>query len=114
MEFGSLKSRQRSRIWFDGYVGVAFQLVSDFLIKVFNVLLNVQVAILISHIFFECPFAIQVWSMAGLWQEVKLTMVTLPSVIEAIFSLLQSLSVNHSQWLAALLWSIWKHQNDKV
>jgi len=37
-----------------------------------------------------------------------------PSAIEAIFALLQSLSVTLSQRLAAIFWSLWKHMNIKV
>ena len=36
------------------------------------------------------------------------------SAIDIIFSLLQSLSMTQSQWLAALFWSIWKQRNNKV
>jgi len=35
------------------------------------------------------------------------------STIEAIFSLLQNLSQEHAQYLAAICWSLWKHCNLK-
>ena len=68
----------------------------------------------LNHIFFECPSAVQVWNMAGLWQSIRQAMAASPSVIDSIFSLLQSLSVTQSQRLAALFWSIWKRRNNSV
>jgi len=68
----------------------------------------------LAHIFFECPFAVHVLSMAGMWHEIHNVVVTSPSTAEAIFSLLHSLSVTLSQQMAALLWSLWKHRNVKV
>jgi len=52
--------------------------------------------------FFESPFAVQVWSMADLWQEIQVVMASSPSAIEAIFALLHSLSATLSQRLAAI------------
>lgn len=52
--------------------------------------------------------------MAGLWREVQGAVTSSPSAIEAIFALLQSLSVTLSQRLAAIFWSLWKHRNIKV
>ena len=68
----------------------------------------------LNHIFFECPSAVQIWNMAGLWQSIQQSMAASHSVIDNIFSLLQSLSVTQSQKLAALFWSIWKRRNNKV
>ena len=68
----------------------------------------------LAHIFFECPFAVQVWSMAGLWREVQDAVAASPSAIEAIFALLQSLSDTLSQRLAAIFWNLWKHKNMKI
>jgi len=60
----------------------------------------------LAHIFFECPFVVQVWSMARIWHEIQNVAATSPSAIEAIFLLLHSLSATLSQWVAAIFWSI--------
>lgn len=89
----------------------------DFLIKAFNVLPSVLVVTLIMMIlviFYECPFVVPVWSMTGMWHKIQNAIETSPSTIEAIFSLLHSLSATLSQRMAALFWSIWKHRNVKV
>jgi len=44
------------------------------------------------HVFFYCTFALQVWIRAGLWSEVQH-------------------ACTHASSTAALLWSLWKHQN---
>ena len=66
------------------------------------------------HVFFDCPFAIQVWNMTGLWGSVQQALTTTVSASEAIFSLLHNLSVDLTQRLATVLWSIWKHRNLRV
>ena len=44
----------------------------------------------LAHVFFECPFAVQVWSMACLWREIQDVVASSPSAIETIFTLLHS------------------------
>jgi hypothetical protein len=56
----------------------------------------------VAHVFFECPFAVQVCSMAGLWQEIQVVVASSSSAIEAVFALLHSLSATLSQRLAAI------------
>jgi len=61
-----------------------------------------------------CPFAIQVWNTTGLWGSIQHALSTTASGIEAIFSLLQNLSVELSQRFTTAIWSIWKHRNLRV
>jgi hypothetical protein len=56
----------------------------------------------LAHVFFEFPFAVQVCSMAGLWQEIQVVVASSPSAIEVVFALLHSLSATLSQRLAAI------------
>ena len=62
----------------------------------------------LSHVFFECPFTIQVWHTAGLWGSVQHALSQTASTTEAIFYLLENLSVELSQRLSTVMWSIWK------
>jgi ribonuclease HI len=66
------------------------------------------------HLFFACPYAIQVWNRAGLWAEVDSANASISTAEETIFYLLQNLSEEQSQRLATILWSLWKHRNLKV
>lgn len=63
------------------------------------------------HVFFSCPFVIQVWHRTGLWSSIQHALSTTSSSTAAIFSLLENLSVELSQRLATVMWSIWKHRN---
>jgi len=66
------------------------------------------------HVFFECPFTIQVWNTTGLWGSVQHTLSQTASPTEAIFYLLENLSVELSQRMSTVMWSIWKHRNLRV
>jgi len=66
------------------------------------------------HVFFACPFAIHVWNSTGLWGSVQHALSTIASASEAIFYLLETLSVELTQRLSSVLWSIWKHHNLRV
>jgi len=66
------------------------------------------------HAFFACPFAIHVWNRTGLWGSVQHALSTTASASEAIFYLLETLSVKLTQRLLSVLWSIWKHHNLRV
>jgi len=63
------------------------------------------------HLIFDCPFAIQVWHMTGIWIDIQHVVLTSAG---AIFLLLKTLSSEHSQRLAATLWILWKHNNLKA
>ena len=39
----------------------------------------------LAHNAFECPFAVQVWKMAGLWNEANHAVIITNSAIDAIF-----------------------------
>jgi hypothetical protein len=67
-----------------------------------------------THVFFSCPFAIQVWNKAGLWGSIQHALSNTPSSMTVIFSLLENLSVKLSQRLTTVMWSIWKHRNLRV
>ena len=66
------------------------------------------------HVFFACPFALQVWHKTGLWGSVNHAVFTTNSATEAIFYLLANLSADLTQRLASAIWSIWKHRNLRV
>ena len=68
----------------------------------------------LNNIFFECPFAIQVWKSAGMWFDVQHAAMQTDSAVEAIFYLLRNLSVKLNQRFAALCWSLRKHRNLKI
>ena len=67
-----------------------------------------------THVFFACPFAIQVWNTTDLGGSIQHALSTTASGIEAIFSLLQNLSVELSQRFTTAIWSIWKHRNLRI
>jgi ribonuclease HI len=66
------------------------------------------------HVFFACPFAIQVWNRTGLWGSIQHSLNHNDTAVSTIFSLLQTLSAEFNQRLAAVFWSIWKHRNLRV
>jgi len=66
------------------------------------------------HVFFECPFALQVWHMTGLWGSVQHALAHTTSVTDAVFSLLEKLSTELAQRLTTVIWSLWKHRNIRV
>jgi len=66
------------------------------------------------HVFFVCPFSLQVWHKTGLWSSVSHAVSTTNSATEAIFHLLENLSADLTQRLASVIWSIWKHRNLRV
>lgn len=68
----------------------------------------------LSHVFFDCPFVIQVWRSSGLWEAVHHALMNNDSAVGTVFSLLQNLSSDLSQRFAANLWSVWKHRNIKL
>jgi len=56
----------------------------------------------------------QVSQMAGILSEVNYAFLVTNLAIDAIFYLLQNLSQEHVQCLAAICWSLWKHGNLKL
>jgi len=66
------------------------------------------------HLLFECPFAVQVWQMSGLWHEIQQAITFGNSAADTIFYLLQHFTLEQSQVLAATIWSLWKHRNLQV
>jgi len=63
----------------------------------------------LKHVFFYCPFVVQGWNITGLWGFVQHALSSIVSVTNAIFSLLEQLSVELAQRMATVFWSIWKH-----
>jgi len=66
------------------------------------------------HVFFACPFALQVWNRTGLWGSVQQAISTTNSATEAMFYLLENLSTELTQRPTSVIWSIWKHRNLRV
>jgi hypothetical protein len=68
----------------------------------------------LKYVFFDCPFAIQVWNRTITWRSIQHAISTSDSVTDAIFSLLEQLSVDLAQRSSTIFWSIWKHRNLRV
>jgi len=66
------------------------------------------------HLLFDCPAAIQVWQVFGLWQDIQQAIIHENSATDIVFYLLQRLTLEQSQRFAATVWSIWKRRNLKV
>jgi len=47
----------------------------------------------LKHVFFDCPFVVHVWNITGLWGSIQHALSSTVSVMDAIFSLLEQLSV---------------------
>jgi hypothetical protein len=45
-----------------------------------------------AHLFFACPFAIQVWNLSGLWIDVSAANLSANSDIGTVFTLLDTLT----------------------
>ena len=116
--FGTLKFHRRLRIYFGVCVVVVYRHVSICWIKVLFAPLIVLAAIPpmkdILHIFFDCPFSIQVWNRTGLWGFMQHALSNIASATNVIVSLLENLSAELSQCLSTIIWSIWKHRNLRV
>ncbi|XP_024628810.1 uncharacterized protein [Medicago truncatula] len=67
-----------------------------------------------AHLFFACPFAIQVWRLSGLWSDVSAANSNADSDIGTVFALLDMLTTEQRVVFAATVWSLWKHRNLKV
>jgi len=65
----------------------------------------------LAHVFFNCPFVVQIWQMTGLWGVIQHALSSTNSATDNIFLLLETLSVEFNQRLASTFWSIWKHRN---
>ena len=57
---------------------------------------------------------VQVWLRVRLWEKVQRACNNFNCVADSIFLLVQDLSRDESQRIAALLWSLWKHRNLKL
>jgi hypothetical protein len=68
----------------------------------------------LDHLFFNCPFTMQVWQRLGLWTTIQQTRNNTGSVAECIFALLQHYNADNSQRFTVTLWSLWKHRNLKL
>jgi hypothetical protein len=68
----------------------------------------------LNHLFFNCPFSIQVWQRTGLWTSIQQTYLNTGTVAKCIFALLQHYGVAVSQQFTATLSSLWKHRNLKL
>ncbi|KAK2358306.1 hypothetical protein QL285_095501 [Trifolium repens] len=65
----------------------------------------------LAHVYFNCPFSMQVWQRMGFWGSISRANVDTGSVPECIFTLLQSYTVENCQRFTATLWSLWKRRN---
>jgi len=66
------------------------------------------------HVFFSCPFAQQVWRLAGLWAAVYHAMMTNVAASGVVFSLVQNLGSDLRHRMVTIIWSLWKHRNNKL
>lgn len=68
----------------------------------------------LNHLLFECPFSIQVWNAAGVWNDVQQAAIYTDTAANCIFHILQNLPKDIQQRIAAICWSLWKHRNLKI
>ena len=68
----------------------------------------------LAHVFFNCPFIVQVWQMTGLWGAIQHPLSSTTSTTNTIFLLLETLSIEFNQRLTSSFWSIWKYGNYRV
>jgi hypothetical protein len=68
----------------------------------------------VEHLFFACPFAIQVWCLSGMWSQISNLIMNGGAATDVIFTLLAELPAAHKQIFGATVWSLWKHRNLKV
>jgi hypothetical protein len=68
----------------------------------------------LDHIYFNCPFSIQVWQHIGFWNVIQQTRANTGSMADCLFALLQRYNNENSQRFTATLWSLWKHRNLKL
>jgi len=61
-----------------------------------------------------CPFAIHVWTSAGIWYDIENAAINSDSAVNTIFYLLQNSTMNVQERFAATCWSLWKHRNLKI
>jgi hypothetical protein len=66
------------------------------------------------HVLFQCPFAVQVWRLDDLWNEISAFIQSHSNVEDIIFLLFHNLHISLQQRVATILWSIWKHRNLKL
>jgi ribonuclease HI len=68
----------------------------------------------LAHVYFTCPFSMQVWQRLGFWGSVSQAHADTGSVPECIFTLLQRYNLENCQRFTAILWSLWKRRNLKL
>jgi len=66
------------------------------------------------HVFFNCPFAVQVWQRSGLWQVIQQALQHTVTAAEFMFQLLHNLPSDSKQRFVANIWSLLKHGNLKL
>jgi len=66
------------------------------------------------YLFFDCSKSIGCWQRVGLWQVIQKVWFPTLSCTELIFTILQEPDTSQQQRFEDILWSIWKHRNNKV
>lgn len=66
------------------------------------------------HLFFECCKSVVCWQQVGLWHTIQQVRLPTSSCADMIFTLLKHLDIPQQQLFAVILWSLWKHRNNKV
>jgi len=67
-----------------------------------------------AHMFFMCSKSMRCWQRIGLWSPLMAAFDTNASFPTNVFSILQDLDQQQKYIFGVTLWSIWKHQNNKV
>lgn len=67
-----------------------------------------------AHVFFLCQNSEQCWHRFGLWNLIQPKISHTRSVVELVFSVLQSLSKEETALFMVIICSIWKQRNNKI
>jgi len=67
-----------------------------------------------AHVFFLCQNSEQCWDRFGLWNLIQQKISHTQSVVELVFSVLQSLSKEYTALFMVIIWSIWRQWNNKI
>jgi len=66
------------------------------------------------HVLFMCPMSIQCWQRIGVWSTISFALNNPDDITHSNFGILHKLDKSQHLIFSALIWSMWKHRNNKV